>query len=335
MPSIRYVIGRDSVQFSVDGKPVVIAKTHLNYDAILAGLAAGRIDEVKPLLVEIRQSIADSSDGMLTHRDNKLYYGDEVLHGSLVTRILSLVRDGYDVAPLANFLRNLLRNPSKRAVDELYLFLEKCNLPITADGHFIAYKMVKSDFTDKYSGTMDNSPGKVVEMHRWQVDEDKDRTCSDGLHFASLHYVTDGHFGSRSSGDRLIALEINPADVVAIPSDYDNSKGRACRYRVIKELDWDDRLPVHTDGFNFIKDDDLLDGPDAPDVATDDSVQAPAGAVQQRPGQRLWSDDEIRKVKVLLALPDPSLTVIAFKTGMSRRQVARIRDGEVGVHVTV
>ena len=32
-------------------------------------------------------------------------------------------------------------------------------------------------------------------------------------------------------------LKINPADVVSIPSDYNNSKGRACRYEVIGEID--------------------------------------------------------------------------------------------------
>ena len=31
-------------------------------------------------------------------------------------------------------------------------------------------------------------------------------------------------------------LKINPADVVSIPIDYNNSKGRCCRYEVIKEL---------------------------------------------------------------------------------------------------
>jgi hypothetical protein len=31
-------------------------------------------------------------------------------------------------------------------------------------------------------------------------------------------------------------LKINPRDVVSIPSDYNNSKGRTCRYEVIDEL---------------------------------------------------------------------------------------------------
>lgn len=34
-------------------------------------------------------------------------------------------------------------------------------------------------------------------------------------------------------------VKINPRDVVAIPSDYNNAKGRTCKYHVVKELPTD------------------------------------------------------------------------------------------------
>ena len=77
---------------------------------------------------------------------------------------------------------------------------------------------------------MDNSVGKIVEMERNEVDDDKDRTCSTGLHFCSESYLNS--FG----GERTVIVKINPRDVVSIPSDYNDSKGRACRYEVIGEL---------------------------------------------------------------------------------------------------
>ena len=123
-----------------------------------------------------------------------------------------------------------MANPSYRAVNELYGFLEKNNLPITPDGHFLAYKRVRDDYKDVYSGTMDNSIGKIVEMERNLVNDDKNQTCSSGLHFCSEGYLN--HFG----GDRTVIVKINPRDVVSIPTDYDNSKGRACRYEVIGEV---------------------------------------------------------------------------------------------------
>jgi hypothetical protein len=70
-------------------------------------------------------------------------------------------------------------------------------------------------------------------MERNQVDDDKDRTCSTGLHFCSQDYLPS--FGS-AQGNRVVIVKINPADVVSIPSDYNNAKGRACRYEVVGEI---------------------------------------------------------------------------------------------------
>ena len=48
-------------------------------------------------------------------------------------------------------------------------------------------------------------------------------------------------------------LKINPANVVSIPSDYDNAKGRCCEYEVIAEYgnedkgEWTDEAVVDSD----------------------------------------------------------------------------------------
>jgi hypothetical protein len=67
-------------------------------------------------------------------------------------------------------------------------------------------------------------------MDRNQVNDDARQTCSAGLHFCSEGYLR--NFG----GARVMILKINPRDVVSIPTDYDNSKGRACRYEVVGEV---------------------------------------------------------------------------------------------------
>jgi hypothetical protein len=86
---------------------------------------------------------------------------------------------------------------------------------------------------DVHSNTMLNAPGCVVEMERNAVDDNKDQTCSTGLHFCGMSYLS--HFG----GERTVIVKINPRDVVSIPSDYNDAKGRACRYEVIGELNVD------------------------------------------------------------------------------------------------
>jgi hypothetical protein len=131
----------------------------------------------------------------------------------------------------------MMKNPSKRAVDELFGFIEACDLPITEDGHFLAYKKVQENYMDCHSGTIRNAVGDTPSMDRNQVDEDKDRTCSYGLHFCSYGYLRS--FG----GSRIMVLKINPADVVAIPSDYNNSKGRCSAYEVVAEIETENGLP--------------------------------------------------------------------------------------------
>jgi hypothetical protein len=145
-------------------------------------------------------------------------------------RMITMLQEGFPVEPMVAFMENLMQNPSKRAVTELYGFLEKNQLPITPDGHFLAYKKVKGDFTDCHTGKMDNSVGCDVEMERNKVDDDKNATCSTGLHFCGMSYLS--HFG----GERTVIVKINPRDVVSIPTDYNEAKGRACRYEVIGEL---------------------------------------------------------------------------------------------------
>jgi len=158
-----------------------------------------------------------------------------------------MLEEGFPVDALCNFLCRLKQNPSKRAVDELYGVLENNDLPITPEGNFYAYKKVREDFKDIHSGTFDNSPASVCEMPRNEGNEDKDQTCSTGLHFCSLEYLP--RFG-RSTGDRVMILEIDPADVVSIPSDYNNAKGRACRYTVIAEHNAKD--PETTSAFDSV-----------------------------------------------------------------------------------
>jgi hypothetical protein len=142
---------------------------------------------------------------------------------------MQMRREGFNIEPLVAFLEQLMMNPSHRAVEELYGFLEAGNMPITEDGHFLAYKRVNANWTDVHSGTFDNSPGQICEMPRNKVNDDKRQTCSTGLHFCSLDYL------KAFMGARIVILKINPADVVSIPTDYNQAKGRCCKYEVIGE----------------------------------------------------------------------------------------------------
>jgi hypothetical protein len=224
------IVGKSFITAMVNGTTQTITEQHPNYGRIRDAVKTKDYDSVERL-INISAAVSNYAAGQVRVDAGRVFYGSNELHGAVVDRILDMIREGFDAQPMLRFLENLMGNPSKRAVDELYLWLESTRMPITEDGCFLAYKKVREDYRDYYTGKMDNSVGKVLEMPRNAVDDDRDRTCSEGLHFCSLSYLPHYHGGY----GRVMIVKINPADVVSIPSDYDNAKGRTCRYEVIGE----------------------------------------------------------------------------------------------------
>jgi hypothetical protein len=226
-----YLIQGKNIVVVIDNRPYTITSTHIGYEKLKEAIKAGDWDTVKSVVDPVKE-ILNYGKGLVAVQGSKVFYKDREMVGVITQRLIDMYQEGFPVEPLILFMENLMQNPSKRAVEELYTFLEKGKLPITPDGHFLAYKKVRADFLDIHSGTMNNAPGQIVEMERNEVDDDANRTCSAGLHFCSKEYLD--HFGGSDS--RTVILKINPADVVSIPADYNATKGRACRYEVLGEL---------------------------------------------------------------------------------------------------
>jgi hypothetical protein len=229
---LPYTLTTNSLTVLINGIPKVVDRSHQNFQKIVEAVQLG--DESLVIkLSDISTAINNYGSGKVRVIDGVCYYNKQPLENYGVDKLLEFMRDDLPVEPIIRFLENLLDNPSYRAVKELYKFLEVGGMPLTEDGHFLAYKKVRSNFMDIHSGTFDNSVGKVPEMPRNMVDEDSSRTCSNGLHVCSYDYLS--HFGS-SKDNRVVIVKINPRDVVSIPSDYNNTKMRLCRYEVIKDI---------------------------------------------------------------------------------------------------
>lgn len=222
----------------IDFVPFTIDDSHPNFRAVddylkstpRADWDATRLQE----LIHIPTAIVARSDGLLKLHDDSVYFGNHELQGYDVTKLLEMIQNGEDHSPLARFLERRVANPSFRAQQELYLFLEHANMPLLEDGRFIAYKKVRDDYGSFHDGgRTKNLIGTVVSMPgRHMVDDDRNRTCSHGLHFCSWHYLPH-YYGNQG---KVLVLAIDPADVVSIPSDYQNAKGRAWKYEVIGEI---------------------------------------------------------------------------------------------------
>lgn len=230
--------GNGTISIMIDGKMKPVDTAHGNYDAIKNAIIACQWDII-PNLINIKEQVesaiqSSATAGKVTIENGEVFYNNKAIHNTLTERIIDMARQGFDIGYMVKFLENLMKNPSFRAVNELYGFLESGSIPITENGTFLAYKKIRNDWTDIHSGTFDNSIGAVCEMPRNMVDEDSSRTCSAGLHVCSYDYLA--HF-SRDNNDRVVICEINPADVVSIPADYNNTKMRVCKYTVIGEVE--------------------------------------------------------------------------------------------------
>jgi hypothetical protein len=232
-----------------EGKSSTVSNSHPNYAEILDALkardfaTARRLKAIGDTINEAVKKVEAKTgkkariyveNGEVRFRDLKGKV--TALKGVLVDRILNALRAGKteeSIKPLILFLDNVMKNKLKDIREELYLFLMSGKLPITTDGHFLAYKKVRDDFKDIYTGKMDNSPGKLVSMPSTEtVDTDRHRTCSHGLHFCTWSYLSS--YGS-SGNNRVVIVKVNPRFVFAIPSDYNNAKGRASEYFVVGE----------------------------------------------------------------------------------------------------
>ncbi len=285
--TVHAIITESTVAVMVKGHMNVLGLTHPNYDKVRAALKTDATETEIESLINIAAAVEDFGEGRVTVEHGVVQYDGHPLHNSMTNRIIDMMREGFNVQPMILFLENLMENPDFRAVNELYGFLEATDLPITANGCFRAYKMVRDDYTDHRTGKFDNSIGAVVEMPRNQVDSDKQSTCSDGLHFCSQGYL------SFYGGDgRTVIVEINPRDVVAIPVDYGNAKGRCCRYTVVGEIETakDEHVSEdHSFGTSVVTSYDSHDRDSGDWVSKDEAAEIlcgdalnPAGALRKR-----------------------------------------------------
>ena len=223
---LKHILTDQSLTVINKGRAHVMTSDHPSFNDAIDADKVGNEDEVNRLF-DIGASIEDFAEGNVEVKDGIVRYMGKPIHNVVVDKILGFMREGAPFEPMIRFLSKLMENPSHRAVNELYTFLEHKNMPITPDGNFLAYKGVREDYTDHHTGTFDNSIGESHNMPRNQVCDNKDIGCSGGFHAGSYEYAS-----SFGSGHTML-VEINPRDVVSIPSDCRYQKLRTCKYSVV------------------------------------------------------------------------------------------------------
>ena len=201
--NVKWLITDNTIVVNYAGQTHTLARTDQLSGKLIEAIKEKRFDDI-PLLVSASKRLEVGSNGRFTVKDGVVFIDGVQAPKVLGRKIEDFASQGLPYEPLIEFAKNLQENPSFRAVNELYSFLEKNNHPLTEDGHFIAYKKVRPDFMDIHSGTFDNSPGQIPEVPRNEVDEDCNNTCSNGLHVANWDYAYN-HYGS--STDTMLEVK--------------------------------------------------------------------------------------------------------------------------------
>lgn len=240
---MKYITNANAIILILSsGETIRIEKTDDRYAKIINVFSLPKEDQEDAVKKIVNPLIAIEEKGFVITGDDVRYQG-ESLPKALVTKILSIVRDGLPVEHFQKFWERLEKNPSSESVNELIDFLSYKELPITEDGHFIAYRGVGSDYysihgnleTKVLQGTVDasgrilNSIGSTIEVRRRDVDDNRGNGCSQGLHVGSLDYAA-------SWGPKVIVVKVDPADVVSVPKDCACQKCRVAKYEVLYDF---------------------------------------------------------------------------------------------------
>lgn len=222
---IRYTITNDSITVIDGPRLVTVPRTAINFSNLKDALLAEDWDRSRQHLTP-GLSLETWARGRFSLDGNSVLFDGRHLPAEINDRIVQMAAAGESPEPLFRFWERLQLNPSARSVSQLWNFLALCGIPLTSDGHFLAYKGIRSDMRDKRTGQIDNSPGQVIRVQRNQVSDDPDEPCHFGLHVGSLEYATD-------FGEQVVIAKVDPRDVVCVPNDHSYQKMRVCEYRVV------------------------------------------------------------------------------------------------------
>ena len=189
-------------------------------------------------------------------KNNKVYVDGIKINDVLERQILLLFNENQKSGTENNWLsfvhlaEKLYSNTSEYVRNQLYGWFDyqisSGKLTLTPEGNFVAYKGGKLEtqgkdifVTSLHQGHgfingkevkndfLRNRVGDIIEIPRGEVDPDPSSPCSVGLHVGTWDYASSFAEGG------VMTVEVDPANVVSVPSDYNSQKVRVCRYKVL------------------------------------------------------------------------------------------------------
>lgn len=208
-------------------------------------------------IATIRELISDAKDEVLalaTDAENAVDGEDggeyRIAHGDPVSDVVfrTAVRAGKEgkSTAVSAFLARLKKNPSSASRSQLFTWLKSEGFTLTTNGLIIGYKGVSNDFKSissgkepvtvtqadgtaaVHTGTIPYPIGATVTIPRELVDDNRDASCSVGLHVGTFRYAS-------TFGERTLLVLVDPADVVSVPRHSGGDKMRVSKFVVAAE----------------------------------------------------------------------------------------------------
>lgn len=264
----------------VNGEMQVAQNTHPNFERIVEGAIAG--DESIVNLFDVSREVAKRFNRVserVSIAGGQVYFDGDIIDNALtkqIVRVLDETEDenDSDFVALVNFFERVAQNPSQHSREQFYTWLDKHKFAITREGKVVMYKGVVANGDGTYgsisrgpaivdgeavNGSVPNNPGSVVEIARGKVEFNPGVGCASGLHAGTWEYAR--QFAGPSGA--VLAVHVDPRDVVSIPTDCEAQKVRTCRYFVERVAEGPLESAVYYDNYEDALDDDYdeYDGP--------------------------------------------------------------------------
>lgn len=248
-------------------KPMVADDTHPNFDRIIQGALSGDPAVIK--LFDVAQTASEKFEALserVTVKNGSVYLDGDLVNDALTKQIVRFIDEDEDFTPLVNFFENVQANPNEHSRQQLFAWLDNRDFTITDEGMIVAYKGVNPDGNGGYlsvhsgkaivngevkTGRIPNPLDGIIEMPRSEVHHDPSAGCSTGLHVADFNFAN-------SFADTVLEVEVNPRDVVSVPTDDPTfAKVRCCRYKVVGVVQeaYDSALRASYDESGYVEDD--------------------------------------------------------------------------------
>lgn len=255
MPNVESSLIRNSggevITVFAKGQMVSATDTHPNWAGIRAGVAADDPNVVDLFDIGVTaQARFDKLSERVSVKGGKVFFDNQPTHNALTEQVVRFIEDGQeDFGPLVEFFEKVQSNPNEHSREQLYSWLDVHDFTILPNGNFVGYKGVRSVATTdgvkyesishgtaisdgvEYTGAIPNPIGSVIEMPRDAVQHDPSVGCHTGLHVGTWNYASGFAQGA------VLKVEVNPRDVVSVPTDCGHQKLRTCRYNVLEAID--------------------------------------------------------------------------------------------------